>query len=262
MRNYTVDYTRYTFKAEDDWGDYYDGEYREPWFDKEGYNRKSYLCTDGEWHSILEHRVKWIYFNGDIPEGMVIDHIIPIANGGTNKLSNLRLVTIKENCNNPFSKINYSIATKKLWENYEFRKKIEASFTEERRKSMSERMSGENSPFYGKHLSEETKRRISEAQLGEKNHMFGKHVSENVKKKMSLANKGKKRSEEIRKKLFEAQRHRRKKVYQYSLEGKLVKIWDSLSDVGRAGYNQSNIGMCCNNLRKKADGYRWSYGEI
>lgn len=262
MRNYQVDYTKYTFKAEDDWGDYYNGEYREPWFDKEGYNRKKYLCTDGEWHSILEHRAKWVYFNGEIPRGMEIDHITPIKNGGTNKLSNLRVVTKKENMNNQTTIINKSKASRKLWENEEHRKKMEASFTEERRRFLSERMIGERHRNWGKHLSEETKRRISEAQIGEKNHMFGKHISEETKKKMSLANKGKKRSEEVRRKLFEAQKHRRKKVYQYTIEGQLVKIWDSLSDVGRAGYNQSNVGMCCNNLRKKADGHRWSYGEF
>ena len=39
-----------------------------------------------------------------------IDHIIPVSNGGTNEVSNLRWCTHKENCNNSQSKQNYSKA--------------------------------------------------------------------------------------------------------------------------------------------------------
>ena len=41
---------------------------------------------------------------------MEIDHIIPINNGGTNKLSNLRLATREENNNNPNTRKNNSKA--------------------------------------------------------------------------------------------------------------------------------------------------------
>jgi hypothetical protein len=46
---------------------------------------------------------------------------------------------------------------------------------------MSEKFSGENNPFYGKHHSEETKKKISESRKGKligKNHpMYGKNHS-------------------------------------------------------------------------------------
>lgn len=100
MRNYYADYSRYSFNPEDDWGDYDNGKYREPYFNKLGYSSHSYLCDDGKFHNMSEHTVKWEYFNGKIPEGYEIDHIIPVRNGGTNKLSNLRLVTHEENMNN------------------------------------------------------------------------------------------------------------------------------------------------------------------
>lgn len=103
MRNYYADYSRYSFNAEEDWGDYDKGKYRKPYFNKMGYSSHSYLCDDGKFHTMFEHTVKWEYFNGRIPEGMQIDHIIPIKNGGTNKLSNLRCVTHKENMNNEFT---------------------------------------------------------------------------------------------------------------------------------------------------------------
>lgn len=54
------------------------------------------------------HKVVWETFNGKVLDGYEIDHIIPIKNGGTDELSNLRIVTHKENCNNPISIINYS----------------------------------------------------------------------------------------------------------------------------------------------------------
>lgn len=65
------------------------------------------LCKQGEPHNFFVHKLVWETFVGEIPEGLEIDHIIPIKNGGTNKLSNLRCVTHPENCRNPISVDNY-----------------------------------------------------------------------------------------------------------------------------------------------------------
>ena len=124
MRNYQADYTKYAFKAEDDWGDYFKGNRREPWFNEDGYSQPNYYCTDDKWHTIVEHVEKWEYFNGKIPEGMQVDHIIPVKNGGTNKLSNLRLLTPKDNSNTELTKINHSNATKQLWKDEEYKQKM------------------------------------------------------------------------------------------------------------------------------------------
>lgn len=53
-----------------------------------------------------------------------------------------------------------------------------------------------------------------------------------------------------------------KKVYQYTLDGELVKVWSSTMECGRNGYNQSKIVSCCNGKRKSHKGYKWNYGEI
>lgn len=51
------------------------------------------------------HRLIWEAFKGEIPEGYEIDHINTIRND--NRLENLRLLTHKENCNNPLSIEHY-----------------------------------------------------------------------------------------------------------------------------------------------------------
>lgn len=66
-----------------------------------------------------------------------VDHIIPISNGGTNIVSNLRWCTPKENNNNPYTLKNMSDASK-----------------------------GRVSSFKGKHHSNEAKKKMSEAHIG------------------------------------------------------------------------------------------------
>ena len=108
-RNNSKPLQKYTFKAEDDWGDYNNGKFRNGSI-KNGYRLHMYDCTNGKKSYFYEHVIKWIYFNGEIPKGYVIDHIIPISNGGTNKLSNLRCVTQADNNRNPLTRKNLSKA--------------------------------------------------------------------------------------------------------------------------------------------------------
>ena len=52
-----------------------------------------------------------------------------------------------------------------------------------------------------------------------------------------------------------------KKVNQYTIEGKLVKQWECLSDIKREFKLKccSNISSCCKNKLKTAYGYVWKY---
>lgn len=178
--------TRYKifFKENDDWGYYNErGKYFKGTFTKAGYNQFNLPCNDGKYHSLLAHRLKWEYFNGKIPEGMVIDHIIPISEGGTDKLSNLRLTTVEGNVNNPISK-------------------------DKRTKALKD--------------------------------------SNNLKEHLT--------------KLHERQS---KKVYQYTLNDELVRVWESTRECGENGYSQSTVSECCNgNGRYKTHkGYKWKYAD-
>lgn len=68
--------------------------------------------------------------------------------------------------------------------------------SEETREKMRENhvdMSGEKSPWYGKHHTEESKQKMRENHRdmsGEKNHNYGKHLSQDTKDKLSKSHKG------------------------------------------------------------------------
>ena len=59
----------------------------------------------------LVHRLVWTTFVGEIPEGYELDHIN--TERVCNRLSNLRVVTRKENCNNHLTKKHHSVSVKK-----------------------------------------------------------------------------------------------------------------------------------------------------
>ena len=73
----------------------------------------------------LVHRVIWETFIGEIPEGYQIDHINTIRDD--NRLENLRVVTRKENMNNPITRKNISVSSKRVMQNEEVRKKLSVS---------------------------------------------------------------------------------------------------------------------------------------
>lgn len=53
-----------------------------------------------------------------------------------------------------------------------------------------------------------------------------------------------------------------KEVYQYTLDGELVRIWSSISECGRSGYTISHISYCCNGKEKTYKGYKWSFEPL
>ena len=62
-----------------------------------GYVRIKLKCNDGKRRMFYWHRVIYTYFNGAIPEGYEVNHID--ENKQNNALSNLNLMTPKENIN-------------------------------------------------------------------------------------------------------------------------------------------------------------------
>ena len=51
-----------------------------------------------------------------------------------------------------------------------------------------------------------------------------------------------------------------KPIIQLTLDGKVVQVWSSLSEVQRQlGWQSSHICQCANGKRKSAHGYKWRY---
>lgn len=54
--------------------------------------------------------------------------------------------------------------------------------------------------------------------------------------------------------------NKRKKVYQYALDGTFIKEWQSAIDIeNETGYKRQNISACCRGEKNKAYKYIWSY---
>ena len=71
---------------------------------KNGYRTVRLYNKDGVMKQFYLHRLIWEAFNGEIPEGYEVDHLIDRDN---NDLNHLRVVSHKENCNNPRSLERY-----------------------------------------------------------------------------------------------------------------------------------------------------------
>jgi hypothetical protein len=52
-----------------------------------------------------------------------------------------------------------------------------------------------------------------------------------------------------------------KPVYQFTLDGVLIRKWDCITDAYDGKAKASHIGACCKGIRFKALGYRWSFTE-
>ena len=153
----------------------------------------------------------------------IVDHIIPVSNGGTNAVSNLRLIPNGDNPKNELSRKNNSKSKK------------------------------------GKHISTNTEFKKGNTPWNKgKTYHTGKHWkhSEESKKLMSEKAKGRKATEETKEKMSES--HNKKTIYQYSKEGKLIGVYKSTKEAAEVCFGRRNlICMCCNGKLKTHKGYRW-----
>ena len=181
-------------------------------------------------------------------------HIIPRCLNGTNDKENLILLTAKE----------HFIAHLLLTQVYtgkikakmccaflrmcivstNHKRKISSTQYNLAKKLMSENYTGKNNPFYGrigpnkgKNLSEATKNKLRKAILGKTSKLKGRKLSR------SSHNKGMKTSEEIKNKLRCANGH---KVIEYSLDGILLNIFNSIKEASiKTGHHSNLIIKCC-----------------
>lgn len=128
-----------------------------------------------------------------------------------------------------------------------------------------------NNSIYNLELIERTKHR-SEHKIGKKNNKEpwnkGKKLSEEYKMKISKTLTGFKHTDVTKKKMSELKKGTQlnrvdisKKVSQYTLDGELIKVWDSLMECSRNGFQLGCVSGCCRGIRKTHKGFIWKYYE-
>ena len=88
------------------------------------------------------------------------------------------------------------------------------------------------------------------------------NILEETKKKISESLKHHKHTEETKKKMSKAQTNNpklSKKVVQYTLDGELVKVWESTMETQRNGFNQGGVAACCRGEKNKYKNFIWKY---
>jgi len=110
------------------------------------------------------------------------------------------------------------------------------------------------------HISDEARATLSRVHTGNK-YSLGHTVSKESREIMRNSKLGKRLTKEHISKIVES----RKKtwvcipVYQYTLEGVLVKKWRSSQDTKSEGFRPCGVVRCCRGDRNKYGGYVWAY---
>lgn len=203
------------------------------------------------------YRQIWIDHYGEIPideEGRTYDIHHKDGNKSNNDIKNLIALSIKDHFDIHFKQGDTEAC-----------------------KAISLRI--ENYNFLNFKHSEKTKNKIRESHLSKKEHHWSKRPD--VRFKISESNKGEKNVNYKKYdhlhhnygkkwKLTEAQAENRrghnngssKKIYQYSKDYELIKIWSTLKEAA-IHYNVSSSSICSSIKRNhKTKGYIWSYSPL
>ena len=66
----------------------------------------------------------------------------------------------------------------------------------------------------------------------------------------------------IKEKVLNINSEKKKKVYQYTLDFELIKIWTSETECQRNGFRANNISSCCLGKRKTYKGFIWRFTPL
>ncbi len=122
-----------------------------------GKYRRFDLYKDGKSTPRYVHQLVWETFVGEVPEGLEIDHIIPVSDGGGDELTNLRIGTRKNNMNNEITYKKYFIPCSE-----EKKARIAKTMKGKHTSPNTEFKKGHQSAFKGKTHSDETKSVLSQ----------------------------------------------------------------------------------------------------
>lgn len=194
------------------------------------------LFRDRKQKQFMVHRLVWEAFNGTIPDGMQIDHINTVRDD--NRLVNLRVVTPKENSNNPITLARLRETNQRKFQDPKWREAVR----------------------------EGVKRRSQDAKWLEANREAVKRRSDNPQWSEAVreANKRLAKDPKWRESVREANRkYRNKPVLQLDkTTGNVIRCWECAADAWRElGINNRNISACCRGKLKSAGGYCWRFAE-
>lgn len=194
------------------------------------------LFRDGKQKRFMVHRLVWEAFNGEIPDGLQIDHINTVRDD--NRLINLRMVTPKENSNNPITLARLRETNQRKFQD----------------------------PKWLEAVREGVKRRSQDAKWLDANREAVKRRSDNPKWLEAVREKNRClcQDPQWREAVREANRKvLNKPVLQLDKEtDEIIRRWDCAMDAYRdIGINNRNISACCRGKLKSAGGYRWRFAE-
>lgn len=102
-REELIDFSQYEMKEDSIYSKHYKRELLGSRLGDKLYRRISLNCIDGKKREFLYHRVLAYFFIENEEGKPEVDHIIPLSQGGTDEVSNLRWVTSSENSRNPLT---------------------------------------------------------------------------------------------------------------------------------------------------------------
>lgn len=106
-------------------------------------------------------------------------------------------------------------------------------------------------------ISEESRKKMSEVKKGCIPWNKGIPASEEQKKRHSEIMKG---HIPWNKGICGYTTKKRKRIYQYNLDGTLINIYDSVKEAAeKTNANPSGIVQCCKGIYNKSKGFKWSY---
>ena len=118
--------------------------------------------------------------------------------------------------------------------------------------------SNKSGGFIWKYFTEDYPLNLSKNEVDKANNPtygpLGQKLSEERSKKISKALKGVKRGKNLK---------ISKSVCQYSMDGELLNIYDSVTEAANAvGADGSNITACCRGKKKHVKKYNWEYNHV
>jgi group I intron endonuclease len=132
--------------------------------------------------------------------------------------------------------------------------------SEETRQLISEQLTGENNPNFGKYWTDKQKEIASK--IAKELHASGRYSSEETRNKHSESSKkfwelNPEKKEQMRKRVSEARTTY--KIAQYTKEGILVKIWDTMLQIltDNPDFFRVAIYNCVNGHKKSYRGFLW-----